>query len=355
LPGTVPTARLLLKGRPTDTQLADRLADPLPDGLELYLDLDDIRDSTRLAPMAERLAEQRPHRDFVYVVEGPIRSLDGSYFDISVDSEANRECLKRVVWVAAAIGAEAVLIHAITPMPLGTALSEGLRKAKLEESLPLVERYVHLAMEKGVVPLMENIPPVARQRQAAYMVTPVGMSARDLAFFADRFPGLGVTIDLSHAGLFLNGLRMDPAAVEPALAPLVTYLRGMDDSSVMGDYLSTVAPYLFEIHVSNARGLLEEGLPYGEGDLDLDTIIRPIAPTVRYLVTETLEPDPDRAVWMRDAQRRLESILSDVRGAPLPPLPLVSHEPDHHARSRSSDGSPLPETARGEIASRGSL
>jgi hypothetical protein len=33
---------ILLKARPTPTQLADRLRKPVPDGLELYLDTADL-------------------------------------------------------------------------------------------------------------------------------------------------------------------------------------------------------------------------------------------------------------------------------------------------------------------------
>ncbi len=302
-------AKVLLKGRPTEAQMADRLAEPLPDGLELYLDVEDLGDPRELDRLARRLVELRPHPRFVYVVEGPLRSLDGSFFDLSVNSEANRELLKRIAHLAQAIGAEAVLIHAITPMMLDTPLGEQLRRAKLEASLPLVGHYVRLAQDRGLVPLLENIPPVARQRQSAYMVTPVGMSAEDLVYFATRFPGIGATVDLSHAGLFLNGLGMDPSGVDPELMPLVAYLSTLQDSRKMEDYLKTVEPYLFEIHVSNARGLLEEGLPYGDGDLDLDALAVRLARSVRYMVTETIEPDPDRATEMREAQRRLKAAL----------------------------------------------
>ncbi len=314
MPGIEPTARVLLKGRPTEAQLADRLAEPVPAGLELYLDADDLKDRDYLDHLAVRLRELRPRPDFVYVVEGPIRSLDGSFFDLSVDSEANRECLRRVAGLAQAIGSEAILIHAITPMRMDAPLGPGLRRAKLEQSLPLVEFYVHLAQERGLVPLLENIPPVARQRESSYMCTPIGMSSSDLVYFATQFPGLGVTVDLSHAGLYLNGLRMDPFDAPPEAAPVVGYLSTFDDDSDMESYLRAVRPYLFEVHVSNARGLLDEGLPYDEGDLNLDALAARLAPDLRYFVTETLEPDPDRGIHMREAQRRLEAVLSRITG-----------------------------------------
>ncbi|MHB8993473.1 MAG: apurinic/apyrimidinic endonuclease family protein [Chloroflexota bacterium] len=317
MPGTVaPTARVLLKGRPTEAQLADRLAEPVPAGLELYLDAEDIKDLPRLDRLARRLVELRPHPGFTYVVEGPLRSLDGSFFDISVNSESNRECLRRIALLAETVGAEAILIHAITPMTLDAPLGDELRRARLEASTPLIEYYVKLGRDRGLVPMVENIPPVARQRQQAYMVTPVGMSAHDLVYLARRFPGLKATVDLSHARLFLNALRTDPARVEPELVPLLRYLATLDDDPTMEGYLRTVEPYLFEIHVSNARGLLEEGLPYGDGDLDLDALAVRLGRSVRYLVTETIEPDPSRAVEMRIAQRRLEAAMATLPGTP---------------------------------------
>ncbi|HEX2988387.1 MAG TPA: TIM barrel protein, partial [Chloroflexota bacterium] len=224
------------------------------------------------------------------------------------------ECLRRISIMAEMIEAKAVLVHAITPMVLETHLSETLRREKLEASLPLVEHSMETAEECGVVPLLENIPPVARQRQAAFMVTPIGMSAEDLVFFAEAFPGLGATVDLSHAQLFLNGLRMDPATAQPQFVPLVRYLSTLEDSPSIDQYLERVGKYLFEVHVSNARGLLEEGLPYGDGDLDIDALVPRLGRTARYIVTETIEPNADRGVRMREAQRRLQAALLTIPG-----------------------------------------
>ena len=59
------------------------------------------------------------------------------------------------------------------------------------------------------------------------------------------------------------------------------------------------------MHVSNATGLLGEGLPYGEGDMDLDPLIARLAGLARYLITETIEPDHDKARFMRQAQAQM--------------------------------------------------
>jgi sugar phosphate isomerase/epimerase len=325
-------ARVLLKARPTEAQLADRLAAPVPAGLELYLDADDIASRGHLERLARRLVELKPNPEFVYVVEGPVRSLDGSFFDLSADTLANREVLDRIGWLARAIGAEAILVHAITPMSPRVPLSRELHRATLDALMPLVERYAEVGDRHGVIPLLENIPPVARQREGSYMSTIVGMSAHDLVFFAERFPTVRVAVDLSHAGLFLNGLRIDPASVEPELAPIVTYLAELHDSAEMTDYLALLEPYLFEAHVSNARGLIGEGLSYGDGDLDLDALTARLAGSLRYLVTEIIEADPNRGVHMREAQRRMEAVLRDAKrvdlGRGLAPALRWGHAPE---------------------------
>lgn len=309
-PRTQHSTRVLLKARPTRAQLADRLAAPVPPGLELYLDARDVGDLERLERLAVRLRDLRPNPDFVYVVEGPLRSIDGAFFDISVNTEAQRECVRRIAWLAAEIKAEAVLVHAIAPRKLSPAITDETRRATLEASLPFVAHYVELVQSMGMIPMLENIPPVARQREATYMCTPVGMSAADLAYFAREFPGLKVTVDVSHAQLFLNALRIDPAEVSPELRPLVRYLATLEDEPAMEAYISQLDPHLFEAHISNARGLLEEGLPYGDGDMDLDRLAVRLSRSARYLVTETIEPDADRGTFMREAQSRLEAALA---------------------------------------------
>ena len=62
--------------------------------------------------------------------------------------------------------------------------------------------------------------------------------------------------------------------------------------------------------VSNAAGVLGEGLAYAEGDFDLDPAIRWLGQHARHIVTETLEAHNDDAVNMRDALRRMRLALA---------------------------------------------
>ena len=61
--------------------------------------------------------------------------------------------------------------------------------------------------------------------------------------------------------------------------------------------------------ISNASGVLGEGLPYADGDFDLDPAIRWLGEHTRHIVTETLEANNDEAISMRDALRRMRSVL----------------------------------------------
>ena len=73
--------------------------------------------------------------------------------------------------------------------------------------------------------------------------------------------------------------------------------------------VGTLGDLVYNVHVSNAQGLLGEGMPYEVGDYDLDTAVRSLVGTARWMVTETLEPDPCNALLMRDAQSHLRSCL----------------------------------------------
>src|SRR3972149_2415390 len=107
--------KILLKARPTPVQMSDRLHEPVPDGLELYLDAADISDEGWLERLVKVTHEHRPDEGFDYVVEGPLRSLDGTFFSISNGTEANVEVVRRLVLAGRKLGAKALVIHAIAP------------------------------------------------------------------------------------------------------------------------------------------------------------------------------------------------------------------------------------------------
>jgi hypothetical protein len=179
-------------------------------------------------------------------------------------------------------------------------------------------------------------------REARYLYTPIGMSPEDMVYFIDAVPGLQTTLDVSHAQLYVNARQQAGATPvpagrspdQPSLLPAVSRGEGAPDARPSpaggeaggeGEAVEMLYAYLrhlpaiasverfvdclgdrhFEVHVSNATGLLGEGLPYGEGDMDLDRLTARLARLARYLITETLEPNHDEAIFMREAQERL--------------------------------------------------
>ncbi|HLI29279.1 MAG TPA: TIM barrel protein [Chloroflexota bacterium] len=316
--GCAPRARILLKARPTPEQLADRLRPPRPEGLELYLDGRDIATPAARAALVERVRACALPPDFALVVEGPIRGLDGAYFDLADPRPANRALFEVLAELGAELGATGLVIHAIVPR-FALAWDPAERAAILARCATLLGAYVAAARARGLVPTLENVPPVLRMREARYLYTPVGMSPEDMVWLLDRAPGLAATLDVSHAQLYVNARRAADAegAAEPGIAALYAYLRHLPPIAGIERFVEALADRLFEVHVSNAAGLLGEGLPYGEGDLDLDALIVRLARHARFLVTETLEADHDRAVRMREAQARMAAALR-AAGATVP-------------------------------------
>ncbi|MDQ6675034.1 MAG: hypothetical protein M3069_30575 [Chloroflexota bacterium] len=306
-------AKLCLKARPTSTQLADRLR-PVdgvwPEGLELYLAAADLANPHTLEAVVERVRTANMPRDFALLMEGPVDSLDGGDFDVTRDSSADMLIVERLAYLAARIGATGVNIHVISPGPDLSRLTLECRATLLARAVPFLARFVELIQAAGAVPTVENMPPVLRMRRSDFVFTPIGMAAEDLRWLAERLPGLRLLTDTSHAGLYLNARRLDPDPRYPWSAPLRTYLDALPrEASDLVGFMQSLAPHVENAQISNAAGVLGEGLAYGEGDFDLDPAIRWLGQHARHIVTETLEADNDDAVLMRDALRGMRRAL----------------------------------------------
>ena len=162
--GSERSSRVLLKARPTEAQLADRLACPSQRGWSCYLDVADIDGDGWLRRIAERVRSHQVPAGFSWVVEGPLRSLDGEYFDLTRDATADREVLRRIVACAVEIGAEAVVIHCIAPTADEGQLDGENRRRALGAAEAMLAQYVDQCRRNEVVPTIENIPPVLRMR-----------------------------------------------------------------------------------------------------------------------------------------------------------------------------------------------
>src|SRR3954449_8933987 len=162
------TTQILLKARPTQAQLDDRLRAPRPDGLELYLDTVDLATDEAMDGIVERLEACALPSDFVLLVEGPIRSLDGQFFDLTRDSEADRELTRRLIDLSKRIGAVGANVHAIAPDRDPAALTLKNRERLLHQALGPPRLFAERALGAGIVPTIENMPPILRMRENAF-------------------------------------------------------------------------------------------------------------------------------------------------------------------------------------------
>jgi len=308
------SAKLCLKARPTVAQLADRLR-PVegvwPDGLELYLAAADLASPEGLDEIAARLLQADLPEGFAWLIEGPVDSLDGADFDVTRQSDADLLVIERLAALASRIGARGVNIHVISPSPDLSRLTLDCRAALLDRAVPFLARFVALMRDAGAVPTVENMPPVLRMRRGDFSFTPIGMASADLRWLAERLPGLRLLPDTSHTGLYLNARRLAPDPSYPWSAALADYLRQLpaEAPDVIG-YMASLQPHVENAQISNASGILGEGLAYAEGELDLDPAIRWLGQHARHIVTETIENDNNNAITMRDALSRMRLALA---------------------------------------------
>ena len=297
--------RILLKARPTQAQLDDRLRAPRPDGLELYLDTVDLATDAAMDGIVGRLEACGLPSDFAFLVEGPIRSLDGEFFDLTRDSDADRELSRRLVALAKRIGAKGANVHNIAPDADPHHLTLDERARLLDRAVGPARFFADLAIAADIVPTIENMPPFLRMRESGWYYSAIGMPPQDMVAVVEAVPGLKVILDTSHAQLYLNVRHgVDEAVPGQDLGPLRRFVATAPGVDTLDEYVDVLGNTLMSCHIANAAGLLGEGLPYDEGDIDLDRLLRRLDGFASYLVTETLEPDNNRADLMREARVR---------------------------------------------------
>jgi hypothetical protein len=282
-----------------------------PDGLELYLAAADLATTEMVGEIAERVQKAVVPKGFAWLIEGPVDSLDGADFDITRESEADLLVLERLAQLANKIEAKAVNIHVISPSPDPGRLTLDCRAAMLERAVPFLARFVAVMHDAGTVPTVENMPPVLRMRRDDFAFTPIGMASADLCWLVERLPGLKVLPDTSHAGLYLNARNSKPDPAYAWSAPLAQYLTQLPaEASGLVGYMDSLRPHVENAQISNASGVLGEGLAYAEGDFDLDPAIRWLGHHAQHIVTEPIEANNDDALAMRDALRHMRLALA---------------------------------------------
>jgi nucleoside-diphosphate-sugar epimerase/sugar phosphate isomerase/epimerase len=309
------SATPLLKAAPEPDQVADRLAGGAVRGLELCLAPHHVADDAALRA-AIGVCEELAARGLEVTAEAPVSWPSGAFVRVDrLDDEA-RSGIERSADFARGVGSPVLTIHLFVPLsPEEFRAAGGVDEAAVERFLGF---YADTCASRGVEPLIENVPPVLRMRTGGIYLSRIGGHWRDLLGWLRRVPKLGFTLDVSHAALFRSFADAYPG------------LFDIEDPSELAleRYVAELAPSSRVAHVSNASGLLGEGLPYRSGELELDPIVRRLGDQVSWIVAEINEPDPARAIEMKHAYAAIESALASGAEAPPPParapLPAVS-------------------------------
>ena len=298
----------LLKAAPRPDQIAERLEGGHWPGLELALMPADVADDASLRRATEAVRAGVGDRELVVLAEAPVSWPSGAFVRVDRLTDEARACVERSAEFARAIDSPVLTIHLYAPLaPDEFRTAPPLDEAEIERFLRF---YAEACLERGVTPLVENVPPILRMRVGGVFLSPIGGHWRDLRRWHARIPDLRFTFDTSHAALFRS-----LAQAYPSLFSLDS-----DDELSLERYIQELGPSAEVAHVSDAHGLLGEGLPIGAGELDLPPIVRRLADHVRYLVAEINEPDPARSPDMKAGLRAIERALAlpPQRPAPRP-------------------------------------
>ena len=296
-PGSAPI--LLLKAAPEPDQLADRLDGGDWQGIEVPLMPHHIADDAAVERAIEHVRGAAPSH---VAAEAPVLWPSGAHVRVDTLDDESRAGIERSARFAAGVGSPVLTIHLYTPLdPDEFRASKGVDE---DAVLAFLRYYADTCLARGVQPLIENVPPVLRQRSGGVFLSPVGGHWRDLLHWHARVPELGFTLDTSHAALFRSF-----AAAYPSLFGLES-----DEGLELERYVEELGPAAQVAHVSDAAGLLGEGLNYGSGELDLDPVVRRLADVVPFVVAEINEPDHARSPNMKAGYRRIERALET--GAP---------------------------------------
>ena len=289
----------LLKAAPEPEQIADRLDGGGWRGLELCLAAKHVESDEAL----EEAIRVSSGLGVALTAEAPVGWPSGAFVRVDRLDEEARAGIDRSARFASEIGSPVLTIHLFVPLaPDEFRADLPLGEAAVEEFL---RYYADACTSRGVTPLIENVPPILRMRTGGVFLSPVGGHWRDLLEWRERVPELGFTFDTSHAALFRSFV-----AAYPALFGLAS-----DEDLSLGRYVEELGPAAEAAHVSDAHGLLGEGLPYGAGELELDPVVRRLGDLVPFIVAEINEPDPARSGDMKRGYREIERALE------LPPVP----------------------------------
>jgi nucleoside-diphosphate-sugar epimerase/sugar phosphate isomerase/epimerase len=291
------TAIPLLKAAPEPEQIEDRLHGGSWRGIELCLAGKHVSSDEQL----ERAIAASTDLGIAVTAEAPVAWPSGAFVRVDrLDAEA-RTGIERSAEFAARIGSPVLTIHLF--VPLAAEEFRASRAVDEEAVYGFLRFYADACRSHGVTPLIENVPPVLRMRTGGIFLSPIGGHWRDLLASREQVPELGFTVDTSHAALFRTFVGAYP------------WLFGLasDEGLDLARYVEELGPAAEVAHVSDAHGLLGEGLPYGSGELELDPIVRRLGDLVPFIVAEINEPDPRRSQDMKAGYAAIERALAAPR------------------------------------------
>src|SRR2546421_262488 len=296
----------LLKAAPEPDQLADRLSGGDWRGFEIALMPQNVADDAALE-RAVAAVRNATTPGLIVTAEAPVAWPSGAFVRVDrLDDEA-RAGIERSAEFAARVGSPVLTIHLFIPLSPDEFRASGAVDADAVEKF--LGFYAKACLSRGIAPLIENVPPILRMRTRGVFLSPVGGHWRDLLEWRERVPELGFTIDTSHAALFRSF-----ATVYPGL-----FAHPWDEELELGRHVEELGPAAEVAHVSDAHGLLGEGLPYGSGELELDPVVRRLGDLVPFIVAEINEPDPARSGDMKRGYREIERVLALPAGEPSRP------------------------------------
>ena len=289
----------LLKAAPEPDQVAERLEGGPWAGVELALLPHHVADDAAVDRAVAVARDAYDGTGMVVLAESPVSWPSGAFVRVDrLDDEA-RAGIERSARFAAAVGSPVLTIHLYIPQSPDEFRA---RPAVDEDAVHgFLSAFAETCARHGVTPLIENVPPVLRMRTGGAFYTPIGGHWRDLLAWRERVPELGFTLDTSHAALF----RAYAAAY-----PTLLGLAG-DEDLELERYVEELGPAAEVAHVSNAAGVLGEGLGYDDpaGELDLDPIVARIGQLVPYVVAEINEPDHRVSPNIKEGYRHVERAL----------------------------------------------
>jgi nucleoside-diphosphate-sugar epimerase/sugar phosphate isomerase/epimerase len=300
----------LLKAAPEADQIADRLDGGDWAGLEVCLAATHVRDDDALA-QAIRVVREGTGDGVAVTAEAPVSWPSGAFVSVTSFDDEARTGIERSAAFAAGIGSPVLTIHLFAPQ----TPDEFRATASLDDEATeaFLRHFAQACADRGVTPLIENVPPVLRMRTGGVFVSRVGGHWRDLLAWRERVPELGFTIDTSHAALFRSFVAAYPSPFGLASA------EGLE----LERYVEELGPAAEVAHVSDAAGILGEGLPYGDGELDLDPVVARLGQLVPYVVAEINEPDHAASPSMKAGYRAVQRALARPAAAWTAPAPRL--------------------------------